>query len=164
MCVLAANGRQYLSEYPLEQLPRFVGKLRRTDQLAVEVTGNTRLFYEAVAPHVAKVVVLLNPTQFRLICKSLKKTDVPDARTLAWYLSQGMLPEVRMKDKRHAQLASLTQTGDTLVKQQTALKNKVNNILSAFPQQMKSFSEMGFTKGATRYQEEIEPARWEWPR
>ncbi len=36
-----------------------------------------------------------------------------------------------MKDKQHGQLASLTQTRDTLVKLRTALKNKVNNILSA---------------------------------
>ena len=36
-----------------------------------------------------------------------------------------------MKDKTQAQLASLTQTRDTLVKLRTALKNKVNNILSA---------------------------------
>ncbi len=130
VCVLAENGRQYLSEYRLEQLPRFVGKLRPTDEVAVEVTGNTRLFYDAVAPHVAKVVVV-NPTQFKVIRQSVKKTDRHDARTLALYLSKGMLPEVRMKDKLHAQLASLTQTRDTLVKQRTALKNKVNNILSA---------------------------------
>jgi len=36
-----------------------------------------------------------------------------------------------MKEKTQAQLASLTQTRDTLVKLRTALKNKVNNILSA---------------------------------
>ena len=36
-----------------------------------------------------------------------------------------------MKDKEHGQLASLTQTRDTLVKLRTALKNKINNILSA---------------------------------
>jgi transposase len=130
VCVLAENGRQYLSEYRLEQLPCFVSKLRPTDEVAVEVTGNTRLFYDAVAPHVAKVVVV-NPTQFKVIRQSVKKTDPHDARTLAFYLSKGMLPEVRMKDKLHAQLASLTQTRDTLVKQRTALKNKVNNILSA---------------------------------
>jgi transposase len=47
------------------------------------------------------------------------------------YLSKNLLPEVRMKDKDLAQLASLTQTRDTLVKQRSALKNKVNNILSA---------------------------------
>ena len=37
----------------------------------------------------------------------------------------------RMKDKTQAQVASLTQTRDTLVKLRTALKNKINNILSA---------------------------------
>jgi len=130
VCVIAENGREYLSEYRLEHLARFVAKLRPTDEVAVEVTGNTRLFYDAVAPHVAKVVVV-NPTQFRVIRDSVKKTDPHDARTLAFYLSKEMLPEVRMKDKLHAQLASLTQTRDTLVKQRTALKNKVNNILSA---------------------------------
>jgi transposase len=130
VCVLAENGRQYISEFRLEQLPQFARKLRPTDQLAVEVTGNTRLFYNAVASHVAKVVVV-NPTQFKLIRQSVKKTDPHDARTLAFYLSKEMLPEVRMKDTLHAQLASLTQTRDTLVKQRTALKNKVNNILSA---------------------------------
>jgi len=130
VCILEENGRQSLSEYRLEQLPGFVGKLRPTDKVAVEVTGNTRLFYDAVAPHVAEVVVV-NPTQFQVTRQSVKKTDPHDARTLAWYLSKGMLPEVRMKDKLHAQLASLTQTRDTLVKQRTALKNKVNNILSA---------------------------------
>jgi transposase len=46
-------------------------------------------------------------------------------------LEKGLLPEVRMKDKQHGQVASLTQTRDTLVKLRTALKNKVNNILSA---------------------------------
>jgi transposase len=130
VCVLAENGREYLSEHRLEQLPQFVRKLRPTDELAVEGTGNTRLFYNAVVSHVAKVVVV-NPTQFRVIRQSVKKTDPHDARTLAFYLSKDMLPEVRMKDTLHAQLASLTQTRDTLVKQRTALKNKVNNILSA---------------------------------
>ncbi|HEX8871606.1 MAG TPA: IS110 family transposase, partial [Candidatus Acidoferrum sp.] len=65
------------------------------------------------------------------ISQSVKKTDPHDARALALYLSKGRLPEVRMKDKEHGQLASLTQTRDTLVKLRTALKNKVNNILSA---------------------------------
>jgi len=54
-----------------------------------------------------------------------------DARALALYLSKNMLPEVRMKDKERGQLESLTQTRDTLVKLRTALKNKINNILSA---------------------------------
>jgi transposase len=129
-CVRLEDGREYLSTWALEQLPRFVKKLRPTDQVAVEVTGNTRLFHEAVAPHVARVVVV-DTNQFRVISRSVKKTDPRDAALLALYLAKGLLPEVRMKDKAHGQLASLTQTRDTLVKLRTSLKNKVNNLLSA---------------------------------
>jgi len=124
------NGRQYLATLKLDALPRFVSKLRPDDEVAVEVTGNTRLFRDAVAPHVARVVVV-NPSQFHVIRKSVKKTDEHDARALALFLSKDMLPEVRMKDQEHAELASLSQTRDTLVKSRTALKNKVNNLLSA---------------------------------
>jgi transposase len=128
-CVRLGNGRTYLSEWNLEQLPQFVKKLRPTDEVAVEVTGNTRLFYEAVAPYVARVVV--DPNQFRVISHSVKKTDPNDARNLALYLAKGLLPEVRIKEKAQAEVASLTQTRDRLVKLRTALKNKVNKLLSA---------------------------------
>jgi transposase len=129
-CVRLENGRNYLSDWKLEDLPRFVKKLRPKDEIAVEVTGNTRLFRDVVAPHVARVVAV-DPNQFKVISHSVKKTDANDARNLALYLEKDLLPEVRMKDKTQAQLASLTQTRDTLVKLRTALKNKINNILSA---------------------------------
>jgi transposase len=128
-CMRLENGRNYLTEWKLEELPRFVKKLRPNDAIAVEVTGNTRLFRDAVAPHVARVVAV-DPNQFKVISHSVKKTDSNDARNLALYLEKDLLPEVRMKDKAEAQLASLTQTRDTLVKLRTALKNKINNILS----------------------------------
>jgi transposase len=130
VCTQLENGRQYLTTLKLEALPKFVSKLRADDEIAVEVTGNTRLFRDAVAPHVARVVVV-NPSQFHVIRKSVKKTDEHDARALALFLSKDMLPEVRMKDPEHAEMASLAQTRDTLVKSRTALKNKVNNLLSA---------------------------------
>jgi transposase len=129
-CVRLASGRNYLSEWNLEQLPEFVKRLRPRDEVAVEVTGNTRLFYEAVRPHAARVVVV-DPNPFHVISHSVKKTDPNDARNLALYLAKGLLPEVRMKEKAQAELASLTQTRDRLVKLRTALKNKVNNLLSA---------------------------------
>lgn len=129
-CIRLENERTYLTEWALEQLEKFVKKLRPSDQIAVEITSNTRLFYEAVAPHVGRVAVV-DTNQFRVISQSVKKTDSNDARLLSLYLSKGLLPEVRMKDKELAQLASLTQTRDTLVKQRSALKNKANNILSA---------------------------------
>ena len=129
-CVRLDNGREYLSEWKLEDLERFTKKLRLADQVAVEVTGNTRLFHDAVKPHVSRVVAV-DPNQFKVISHSVKKTDSNDARNLALYLAKDLLPEVRMKDKTQAQVASLTQTRDTLVKLRTALKNKINNILSA---------------------------------
>ncbi len=147
-CMRLENGRQFLSEWRLEQLPQFVKKLRATDEVAVEVTSNTRLFYEAVAPQVARVVVV-DPHQFRVISQSVKKTDPNDARNLALYLAKGLLPEVRMKEKQQAQVASLTQTRDRLVKLRTALKNKVNNLLSARGIELEK-EELSGEKGLTR--------------
>lgn len=129
-CLRLENGREYLKQWKLEELAKFTAKLRPTDQVAVEVTGNTRLFHEAVAPYVERVVAV-NPSQFKVITHSVKKTDPNDARNLALYLAKDLLPEVRMKDKTQAQIASLTQTRDTMVKLRTALKNKVNNLCSA---------------------------------
>jgi hypothetical protein len=59
-CVRLENGRNYVTEWKLEQLPKFVAKLRPSDE--VEVTGNTRLFHDAVAPHVKRAVAV-NPNQ-----------------------------------------------------------------------------------------------------
>src|SRR5499433_2506665 len=129
-CMRLENGRNYLTDWKLEDLPQFVKKLRPGDEIAVEVTGNTRLFRDAVSPHVARVVAV-DPNQFKVISHSVKKTDPNDARNLALYLAKGLLPEVRMKEKKHADLGSLTQTRDRLVKLRTALKNKVNNLMSA---------------------------------
>ncbi len=156
-CMRLESGRQFLSEWRLEQLSQFVKKLRATDEVAVEITGNTRLFYDAVAPHVARVVVV-DANQFRVISQSVKKTDPNDARNLALYLAKGLLPEVRMKEKQQAQVASLTQTRDRLVKLRTALKNKVNNLLSARGMELEKealSSEKGLTRVLTMEVEEL---------
>jgi transposase len=147
-CVRLESGRQFLKEWRLQQLPQFVKKLRATDEVAVEVTSNTRLFHDAVASHVARMVVV-DPYQFRVISQSVKKTDPNDARNLALYLAKGLLPEVRMKEKEQAQVASLTQTRDRLVKLRTALKNKVNNLLSARGIELEK-EELSSEKGLTR--------------
>ena len=130
VCTIAENGRRYFRKYDIHSLEYFVARLRPSDQVAVEVSTTTRLFYDAVVPRVDRVAVV-NPSEFDVIRKSVKKTDKYDAETLALFLSKGLLPEVRMKDKLHAELASLTQTRDTLVKQRTSLKNKINNIMAA---------------------------------
>ena len=105
-CIRLENGRNYLSQWKLEELGQFVKKLRPSDEVAVEVTSNTRLFYQAVSSQVKRVVVV-DANQFRVIAHSVKKTDPNDARNLALYLEKDLLPEVRMKDPQRAQIAFL---------------------------------------------------------
>ncbi len=79
-CIRLENERTYLTEWALEDLARFVKKLRPTDEVAVEITGNTRLFHDAVAPQVARVVVVdTDPEQplvnFRHCCRESSGTS-----------------------------------------------------------------------------------------
>lgn len=129
VCILE-GAKSRLAKWQFSNIENFAEKLKPGDEIAVEVTGNTRLFCEVLKDHVSRIVVV-NPHQFKVISNSVNKTDNNDAQKLALFLSKGLLPEVRMKDKTHAQIASLTQTRDKLVKLRTVLKNKVNNILSA---------------------------------
>ena len=41
-CVRLENNRTYMTNWRLEDLPRFANKLRAADEVAVEITGNTR--------------------------------------------------------------------------------------------------------------------------
>lgn len=131
VCTLAENGRHYHRRWSIKELDKFAASLRDDDAVAVEVTTNTELFCNAVRPCVKKLAVV-NPRQFKVISQSVKKTDRHDAEMLAEFLSKDMLPEVRMKNEAQARVASLTKTRDMLVKQRTALKNKINNILAAY--------------------------------
>ncbi len=127
---LAENGRCYLREWKLKDLGKFAETLAYDDKVAVEMTTNVRLFRDAVLPHVEKVEVV-NTRQFKVITESVKKTDKNDAVLLARFLAKDMLPTVHLKPKELADLASLTRTRDTLVKQRTTLKNQVNNLFAA---------------------------------
>jgi transposase len=91
--------------------------------LAFEATGNTRYFFNQVAPQVSKTIVV-NPSHFKVASESVKKTDKADAERLAFYLSKGMLPEVRMRDELSSQVKSLTHTRDKLVKVRASLKTR----------------------------------------
>jgi len=132
---LAENGREYLREWKMEQLNRFVQSLRKDDRVAVEMTTNVRLFHDAVRPHVERVDVV-NTRKFKVITDSVSKTDRNDALRLMRFLSKDLLPTVQLKEKHLAELASLTRTRDTFVKQRTTLKNKVNNRFAAHGQKI----------------------------
>jgi len=124
------DGSGASQEWSIGSLKAFSKTVKGKDEVAVEATGNVRFFCEALKGRGCRIVVV-NPHQFQVISRSVKKTDEHDAKVLAEFLSKGMLPEVRMKDEVHARVASLAQTRDKLVKLRTTLKNKVNNLLAA---------------------------------
>ena len=124
-CYLDPNGSEEMCTFDLKELMKFQASLGSRDRLAVEATGNTRHFVGQVKSLVSQVVVV-NPSQFEVIRKSVKKTDRHDARMLALFLSKEMLPESRLKEPAHAQLNSVAQTRDKLVKLRTTLINKIH--------------------------------------
>ncbi len=131
VCFLdTAKDKRIFRSYKLSQLGEFERDLRREDIVAVETTTNTRYFVEKIRERVKEVKVI-NTTQFKVISKSVKKTDEQDAYVIASFLSKGMLPEIRLKEKKAAEIESLAHTRDKLVKLRTALKNKIHNILSS---------------------------------
>lgn len=125
VCYLTKAGQETLRTFRLNNLADFLKGLRRSDRIAVEATGNTRWFVSQISALVAAVVIV-NPNQFEVIRKSVKKTDRHDAKALALFLSKDMLPEARLKDEGTAEINSLASTRDKLVKLRTTLVNKLH--------------------------------------
>ena len=130
VCTLKEDGKSDLKKWSIHSLGDFAQEVQATDEIAVEATGNARHFCQALKDRGCRLVVV-NPHQFQVVSRSVKKTDAHDARTLAEFLAKDMLPEVRMKETLPAEIASLLQTRDKLVKLRTTLKNKINNLLAA---------------------------------
>src|SRR5258708_15513590 len=86
-CIRLENGRTYLREWALKDLARFVKELRASDEVAVEITGNTRLFHEAVGAHGARGGVV-GTNQVPGISQAVKKTRPHPARLLSVYFLQ----------------------------------------------------------------------------
>lgn len=125
VCYLTKSGKEQHATYALSALPDFLKSLRPTDRLAVEATGNTRWFVGQVKGRVDRVVIV-NPNQFEVIRRSVKKTDRHDARALAQFLSKELLPEARLKSEQASEINSLATTRDKLVKLRTTLVNKLH--------------------------------------
>lgn len=136
VCKICENGRKYESTVEMADMQKFVKSLREDDQVAVEMTTNTR-FFIAQFRSIVERVVIVDPGKFKIISESTKKTDRHDAEQIAYFLSKDMLPELRLKSPENEKLLSLCQTRDKLVKQRTQLKNKINNIFASWGINMK---------------------------
>lgn len=132
VCYLSESGEKELKVFKMnpDGLEKFKETLNKEDMVAVESTGNAGYFVRMIKEAVKEVKVV-NPLQFKVISSSVKKTDEHDAEVIAKYLSKGLIPEIRVKDKEQAQLASLIETRDKFIKLRTMLKNKIHNILNA---------------------------------
>ena len=132
VCYLHKNGEHKIEVFKVapKDIELFKKTLNKSDEVAVESTGNTGYFAREIKSEV-KAVRIINPTQFKIISASVKKTDEHDAVTIARYLSKGLIPEVRMRTKEESQISSLIGTRDKFVKLRSCLKNKIHNILNA---------------------------------
>lgn len=125
VCYLTENEEMTFAVYRLDEMEQFLSGLTVTDELAVEATTNTSWLSSQVRGLV-KRVVLVNPHQFEVIKKSVKKTDREDARNLAQFLRAGLLPEVRAKRPEAQEVQSLVNTRTKLVRLKTSLVNKIH--------------------------------------
>lgn len=128
VCYLTETGKILNRRYGLEQLSEFCADLKDSDQVAVEATGNTAWFVAQVRGLVSRVVIV-NPAQFQVIRRSVKKTDRNDAVALARFLKADLLPEVREKSEAAQRVQSLNQTRADLVQTRTRLINKIHGLL-----------------------------------
>ncbi|WP_176013534.1 transposase [Victivallis sp. Marseille-Q1083] len=128
-CIRVNGEERKIGKCEITELKGFAAMLGPNTAMAVEATGNTFMFCSSLKAHVGRLVVV-NPSQFKVISMSTKKTDKHDAKVLAEFLEKDMLPEVRVKDDLQAKISSLTQTREKLVQLRTVLKNKVNNLLA----------------------------------
>src|SRR5581483_10105221 len=112
-CYLSQAGAEQLATWGLSDLTKFLATLRPDDQVAVEATGNTRWFSQQLQPHVRRVVIV-DPNQFEVIRRSVRKTDKHDARALAQFLQKDLLPGARLRSELAAEITSLAETRDKL--------------------------------------------------
>jgi transposase len=105
------------------------GHLRRTDQLAVEVTSNTWAFVRLVRPYVANVVVS-NPLKTKAIAEANVKTDKVDARVLADLLRCNYLPSVWVPPPDVEDNRAIAARRTALVHERTSIRNRVHSVLA----------------------------------
>jgi transposase len=124
---LHAGGRTGLRR---DELERITVKLRATDHVVLEATGNTAAIVNVLRAHVAYVAIA-NPLQVRLIAEARVKTDKIDAAVLAQLYASGFLPDVWMPDERTLALRRQISRRSQLVRQRTRLKNEIHAVLAA---------------------------------
>jgi transposase len=125
VCYLKTLDDYQFKQYRIDEIEGFVASLEATDELAVEATGNSRWLVNLVKERIGRVVVV-NPGEFEVIKRSVKKTDKRDALNLARFLAVDMLPAVRVKTELAEAVSRMSETRTKLVGLKTSLMNKIH--------------------------------------
>ena len=99
--------------------------------IAIESTANARFFRDLMVKEGFRVTVV-NTLRFKVVNLSTKKTDKNDARTLAEFLSKGMLPESYLCSAKSEGLRRVLKSRALMVQNSVALKNQVHAVLLAY--------------------------------
>jgi len=125
VCYLKTLDDYQFKQYRLDEIEAFLDSLQAEDELAVEACGNSRWLVGLVEQRVTRVVVV-NPSGFEVVKRSVKKTDRRDALNLARFLAVDMLPAVRVKSELAEAVGRLNETRNKLVGLKTSLMNKIH--------------------------------------
>ena len=76
VCWIDEDGREKFEKYRMdaEGIKAFKEKLGKDVEVGIEATGNSKYFRDEIVD-VVKSVKVVNPVQFKLISRSVKKTD-----------------------------------------------------------------------------------------
>jgi transposase len=110
-----------------ESLELFAGSLDRSDQVALEVSGNAWEVVRLIRPHVGRIVAA-SPTDTGMR-QARAKTDRLDARALARLLSAGQLETVWVPDEATQAMRRRLQRRSQLVRAKSAAKNEIHAAL-----------------------------------
>lgn len=99
--------------------------------LAIESTANARFFRDLLLKQGFEVQVV-NTLRFKVVNLSTKKTDKNDARTLAYFLSHGLLPQSHLCSAEMEAIRRLLKSRSLMVQDAVALKNQAHAVLLAY--------------------------------
>ncbi|MFH0750755.1 MAG: IS110 family transposase [Chloroflexota bacterium] len=112
-----------------DEFRAFAATLGPGDSVALEASTNTWALADLLGRHAGRVVVS-NPLATRAIAAAKRKTDDIDAATLAELLAADYLPAVWQPDEATRRLRRLTSHRAGLVRDRTAVRNRVTAVLA----------------------------------
>jgi transposase len=119
------EGRCFNEDLPHHSVFSLEGRKRAV----MEAGGNWYYVYDLLEP-VVDELLLAHPLRVRAIAAARVKTDIIDARTLAHLLRADLIPAAYVPPPAVRELRELLRYRLDLVKQRTALKNRVHALLA----------------------------------